>query len=440
MSSPNPRVGNILIATLFALAASLPSSADSHVRIVRLSYIEGGVQISHGAGGSYEKAIVNLPIAEGAKLKTSDGRAEVEFEDGSTLRIVPDSAVEFPQLSLRDSGAKVSALEVKKGTAYVNFAGTKNDEFSVRFGEETITLAHAAHLRIALGDEDSSVAVFKGLIQADSPSGAIEVKKNQTVSFDLDTNQYKLAKNIHETPWDSWDDQQNEYHTRYAAKSYNSYSPYAYGTTDLAYYGNFFNAPGYGMMWQPYLAGMGWDPFMDGAWAFNPGFGFGWVSAYPWGWTPYHYGSWVFLPGYGWAWQPGGVWNTWYSQPLVRNAPKSFTAPHAPATGTSTVLVNHGPASTFAGSKLIVRNNSAGLGVPRGQFQNMAKLSQKAQEHGIVSQRVPMQSVAMPSSGGRAGSSSRGSQPTPRLEPLPHSTGMSAPSSHTSSSGGSPHK
>jgi len=438
MCSPNSRNSSILIGVLFALVSYLPVLADSHVRIIRLSYIEGGVQISRAAGTPYEKAIVNLPITEGAKLKTSDGRAEVEFEDGSTLRIVPESEVEFPQLSLRDSGARVSAVEVKSGTVYVNFPGTKDDEFSVAFGDEKIKLAHAAHLRLMLGDEDSTVAVFKGLIQVDSPSGAIEVKKNQTVSFDRDGNQYRLAKNIHETPYDSWDDQQNEYHTRYAAKSYNSYSPYAYGTTDLAYYGNFFNAPGYGMMWQPYFAGMGWDPFMDGAWAFNQGFGFGWVSAYPWGWTPYHYGAWIFLPGYGWAWQPGGVWNTWYSQPRVLNAPKSFTLPHAPTNGTGTVSVSRGTASTFAGSRLMVRNNSAGLGVPRGQFQNLAKLSQKAQERGLVSQRVPMQSATMPSPGGRGRSSSRVSQPMPRSEATPHATGIPAPSSHTL--GGSPHR
>jgi len=438
MCSPNSRNSSILIGVLFALVSCLPVLADSHVRIIRLSYIEGGVQISRAAGTPYEKAIVNLPITEGAKLKTSDGRAEVEFEDGSTLRIVPESEVEFPQLSLHDSGARVSAVEVKSGTVYVNFPGTKDDEFSVAFGDEKIKLAHAAHLRLMLGDEDSTVAVFKGLIQVDSPSGAIEVKKNQTVSFDRDGNQYRLAKNIHETPYDSWDDQQNEYHTRYAAKSYNSYSPYAYGTTDLAYYGNFFNAPGYGMMWQPYFAGMGWDPFMDGAWAFNQGFGFGWVSAYPWGWTPYHYGAWIFLPGYGWAWQPGGVWNTWYSQPRVLNAPKSFTLPHAPTNGTGTVSVSRGTASTFAGSRLMVRNNSAGLGVPRGQFQNLAKLSQKAQERGLVSQRVPMQSATMPSPGGRGRSSSRVSQPMPRSEATPHATGIPAPSSHTL--GGSPHR
>src|SRR5579859_5962344 len=105
MSTPNFR-SNILIVAVFLVIASLSAMADSHVRIVRLSYIEGAVQISHGAGGAYEKAIVNLPITEGAKLKTADGRAEVEFEDGSTLRIVADSTVEFSQLSLRDSGAK----------------------------------------------------------------------------------------------------------------------------------------------------------------------------------------------------------------------------------------------------------------------------------------------------------------------------------------------
>ena len=145
MFTSNPRLAKMLIATLFAVIASLPVLADSHVRIVRLSYIEGGVQISQGSGGAYEKAIVNLPITEGAKVKTADGRAEIEFEDGSTLRIVADSTVEFSQLSLRDSGAKVSEVKVTSGTAYVNFTGTKNDEFSVGFEDKKIALTHAAH-------------------------------------------------------------------------------------------------------------------------------------------------------------------------------------------------------------------------------------------------------------------------------------------------------
>jgi FecR protein len=441
MSLSKFRISCFTLVVLLAVA-SISSLADSHARIVRLSFIEGGVQVSRAGTQGFQKAILNLPIAEGMALKTADdGKAEIEFEDGSTLRIVPDSVIQFSQLSLRDSGSKVTNVEVTKGTAYMNFNGMKDDEFSLQFGTQKIDLSHAAHLRIDFNDKSESVAVFKGLIQVEGPSGAIEVKKNQSINFDASAKgEYKLAKNIHQEPWDDWDDQQNEYHGHYAAKSYNSYSPYAYGTSDLSYYGNFFSYPGYGMMWQPYFAGAGWDPFMDGAWMFYPGFGYGWVSAYPWGWTPYHYGSWVFLPGHGWAWQPGSTWTAVYAQPRVLNAPKGFVAPQAPANGTSMVAINRGSVSTFAGSKLVLRNNSAGLGVPRGQFENMGKLSQKVETHGTVSQRV--EPVMMNSSGrmgptggmtaqGRvAGSTPRASAPRSSQSPstsMPSSHSMGAP-------------
>ncbi len=61
--------------------------------------------------------------------------------------------------------------------------------------------------------------------------------------------------------------------TSTASRPSNGYgSPYAYGASDLNYYGSFYNMPGYGMMWQPYLVGAGWDPFMNGAWMWYPGF------------------------------------------------------------------------------------------------------------------------------------------------------------------------
>lgn len=450
----------LLTAALSLILLSLPAAADSHVRIVRLSYIEGEVQVANSGATTYQKAIVNLPVSEGMKLKTADdGRAEIEFEDGSTLHIVPNSEIAFPRLLLRDSGAKVSQVEVAKGTAYVNFAGAKNDEFSLEFGHESIALTSAAHLRIDVA-ETSSVALFKGLVQVQTPGGALELKKNQTLSFDATDTQPKLAKNIRQEPFDDWDDQQNEYHTRYAMKSHDSYSPYAYGTTDLAYYGAFFNYPGYGMMWQPYFAGVAWDPFMDGAWMFSPGWGYGWVSAYPWGWTPYHYGTWVFLPGRGWAWQPGGAWSTWYGQPVLANVPRGFAVPRPPVTGSGTVFVSRGAASTFAGSKLLLHNNSAGLGVPRGQLGNMAKLSERVQTHGTVSRRIepqpsmmgrsgmgaPEMGRAQPGNSGRMAGANRGGSssgrgassprpPAPMPAPMPPMGGMGS-----AGHGGSPHK
>jgi hypothetical protein len=397
-----------VFAVLFI--ASLPSFAKSQVRIVRLSYVEGSVQVDRNTG-KYEKAFVNLPITEGVKLRAqSESRAEVEFEDGSTLRIVPNTTVQFPQLSLEDSGAKVSTVEVLSGTAYVNYAGTKDNSLSLVFGHEKIALAKSAHLRVSVGDKGSEVAVLKGEIQVEAPSGTAQVKKNQTAAFSADENdKLALAKGVEEQPFDSWDKQQDQYHQRYSSNSYSSYSAYNYGMADLNYYGNFFSVPGYGMMWQPYLIGAGWDPFMDGSWAFSGG-GFGWVSAYPWGWTPYHSGNWIFLPGYGWAWQPGGVWSPFYT-PRVVHPPAGFATPRPPANGTNTVFVNRpAPVNITRGDKLVIRNNSAGLGVPRGEINNLGKVSQQVQARGSVTERTHPAPVAM-STGARGGTSS---QPGPR--------------------------
>src|SRR5690348_8948809 len=87
---------------------TVPSFAKSQVRIVRLSYIAGGVEVAR-SGADFEKAITNLPISQGMRLRTAnDGRAEVELEDGSTIRLAPNTSVEFPDLSLLDSGDKES--------------------------------------------------------------------------------------------------------------------------------------------------------------------------------------------------------------------------------------------------------------------------------------------------------------------------------------------
>lgn len=436
------------ISILFAFLASLPASATSQVRIVRLSYVEGSVQIDRNTG-KFEKAFLNLPITEGEKLRTaSDGRAEIEFEDGSTLRIVPGTLIKFAELSLADSGSKVSTVEIVQGTAYVDFEGTKRDQLTLEFAHEKIALSRSAHLRVGLGDKGSSVAVFKGDLQVEAPSGSAEVKKNQTAEFSFAENErLALVKDVEELPYDAWDKQQDQYHQRYAANSYSSYSAYNYGLADLNYYGNFFSAPGYGMVWQPYFIGAGWDPFMDGLWAFQPGFGFGWISAYPWGWTPFHSGSWIFLPGYGWAWEPGGAWSSFYV-PRVQNPPSGFAPPRAPASGTGTLIISRGPAAPVSvghnGNRTIIRSNSAGLGVPRGEINNLSRISQEVQMRGAVTEHTHPAPVSMsaPPRGGMAGGSGmpRGEMGPPAsrmpqrpMGPPPMSRAPQAPT-------GSPHK
>jgi hypothetical protein len=388
-------MSSLLPAALVCCLFSLVAFADSNVRIVRLSDVQGAVQIDRGTGRGFEKAFLNMPITQAVKLKTADdGRAEIEFEDNSVIHVVPNSELQFTDLSLSDSGAKISTFDIARGEAYVNFTGKKDDEFTVTFAHQKTTLTHAAHFRVRMDQDSAELAVFNGDVQVNGPSGEVKLSKKQTASFDLVNNdKYQVAKKVEQDPFDEWDKHQAEYHQRYEAS--NSYgSPYSYGYSDLNYYGNYMSVPGYGMCWQPYFTGMGWNPYMDGAWMLYPGFGYSWVSAYPWGWTPYHSGSWLFAPAYGWVWRPGNTWVAWNGVPPVLNAPRNYVPPRPPRIGPAVVAVGRGPtasslmAGAGPGSKLVLNRPTAGIGIPRG-INNLGRVNRDFETRGQARVGVP---------------------------------------------------
>jgi hypothetical protein len=305
--------------------------ADSQARIVRLSDLDGNVQVDRGNG--FEKAVRNMPITQGMSIQTEQGAlAEVEFENGSTVRLAPNSEVLFPLLSLADSGAKQSTVEVKQGTAYFNLARDKRGQFKIAVGPETTIVDSNARFRVDLHPDKAQVAVNKGELKFQGPSGEAKVDSDHTLTFNLGgSDPYTLAKGVDSQPYDSWNRQESQFQSQYGAGG-SSHSWPVYGMSDLNYYGDWFNVPGYGVMWQPYSMGYGWDPFMNGSWMWYPGFGYTFVSSYPWGWTPYRYGSWAFVPGLGWGWQPGGF-ATWNIIPPVYNAPAGYVPPRRPVTG-----------------------------------------------------------------------------------------------------------
>ncbi len=334
------------------LCAALPAAADSQARIVRLSYLDGDVQIDRGSGAGFERAVLNLPLIQGAELATRDnGTVEVEFEDGSTLRLIPGTSVVFHQLGLRTSGQRVSRIELLEGTAYLEAQG-KQDDFTILAGGQQVALPRPARFRISRRGSELKVAVFKGEVEVQAAQGSVRVKKDETFTLLLDDlSQYRLVKGVDAEPYDAWNQERDQYRLTYASTRHAGYDPlYNYGYSDLNYFGAFFQYASLGWLWRPYNVGSYWDPFADGAWMYYPGYGYMWVSAYPWGWMPYRYGSWVFVAGYGWCWQPGRYWNTWYGVPVIHRAPPGYVGPHPPAVVMTrpgvlpgTVVVGQGP-------------------------------------------------------------------------------------------------
>ena len=397
------KLGKILATCAVLVAAFLvvSASAESKARIVRLSAVQGTVQLDRAAGDGFDKAFLNLPVVEGSRLKTGkDGRAEVEFEDGSALRLAPDSEIDFGRLALGDDGHKLSTVQLVSGTVYADLHpktyGKEKvaDEFQLNFAIESASVSEAAHFRVIFGDANkATLAVFKGKVSAASPTGQIEVaeKHSATINFakadpknddSAKKDAFVIAKNYKDDPSDDWDRQQSDYHKRYASAGGSSIaSPYGYGMSDLNYYGNFMTVPGFGDVWQPYFIGAGWNPFQAGGFAYYPGAGYLWVSGYPWGWMPFNYGAWAMAPGFGWVWQPGNF-NSWNALPMVVNAPAGMVIPTAPTSGHQTVMVGLGLAAYPANespTRLTIHPNSAGFGVPRGSVDRLDRFAKTMQ-------------------------------------------------------------
>ena len=291
-----------LVMMTVVLLAAVSAQATSHVRIVRLSYESGNVRMDRGTGQGLERALLNSPIVEGSRIVTgNDGLAEVEFENNSVVRIGEATEVRFRQLLMNDAGYKVNEVELVNGTVYVDARSEKGDIYRVVAENQVFEVQRNSQARFQTSGNQVQVAVVNGSANFETTPQPVAIKKSFTLLVDsANPSGYLATKGVDKVPLDAWNNERAAYQNAY---SYNN-DPYggkglsSAGYQDLAYYGGFMTVPGYGLAWQPYGASswMGWDPYMTGAWAYTPGFGYAWASAYPWGWMPYHYGSWAYQP------------------------------------------------------------------------------------------------------------------------------------------------
>ncbi len=299
----------------------------SHARVVRLSFVEGNVTVQRPDIEDWAEAPTNTPIQEGFKLSTAESSfAEVEFENGSTVRLGQLSLLEFTQLALGSDGSKINCLTMQNGYATYHAAPEGQDVYEVRTPNATLTPRGKARFRVDVDSSGERVEVFNGSLEAASSLGSWTLAKDSVLELSPGTDQpAQLSEGITEDDWDRWvEERESRVEAAQNGPSPSAYSnngsDASYGWSDLSYYGNWSYIQGFGYGWMPNVYA-GWYPYSFGRWSWYPSFGYTWISRDPWGWLPYHYGGWNFVPGIGWVWFPGsfGVWCpalvTWYRGP-----------------------------------------------------------------------------------------------------------------------------
>ena len=327
MKQPVARVLVGLGAAVFLGMAAAWGQTYSYARVVRLSFVEGNVTVQRSDIADWAEAPINTPIQEGFELSTAEGGfAEVEFENGSTVRLGQLSTLEFTQLALDSDGNKINCLTLPKGYATFHAAPEGQDVYEVRTANATLTPRGKAMFRADVDSSEERVEVFHGTVEVASSLGSWTLANNSVLELSPGTDPpEQLSEGITQDDWDQW--VQDRESREEAAQ--NGSSPTAdsnnagdafYGWSDLSYYGNWSYTPGFGYGWTPNVYA-GWYPYSLGRWCWYPRFGYTWISGDPWGWLPYHYGGWTFFPGVGWVWFPGSfnIWSpglvTWYMGP-----------------------------------------------------------------------------------------------------------------------------
>jgi hypothetical protein len=314
---------------------------ESNVRAVRLSDVQGSVQVLSGGAVDFSQAQVNMPVVQGMKLLTAaDGRAEIQFEDGSVARLTPNSSVTLTQLGQSPEGSTSTTIEADSGLTYFELNG-RAGQYTVQFGRDQIVPVDSSIFRLDLDNPAAELAIMHGSVHvSDNENLAADVHTNQSMLFDAQNpDEYQLAQSVAADSWDQWNSDRDETlagldddATAARASAGNPDNP---AWSDLDANGDWYNVPGYGMGWSPSGVDQDWDPYGAGSWGYYDNVGYTWISAYSWGWWPYHCGAWNSFDGFGWMWFPGncgwgGVGAGWFPYGVIWHGPPGYRYPHRP--------------------------------------------------------------------------------------------------------------
>ena len=298
-------VSCLLVLWPAAAFAQADTAAPSGPPPAHLSLLEGRVFVDRE--GRSDAATANLPLLDGDRVRTMDGRAEVILPDGSLLHLDRDTAVDLLAADL---------LRLLNGRVYVIARGARDPQRAVRYqvdapvasvqtggpGEFRVWAAESARGR------EVELAVYRGLATIASSYGAEDLRAGErsVVRDGLAPSTPQYFNSARWDEFDRWSAARRDELLGAASAQYLPSELTVYSST-FDQYGTWRSDPVEGAVWYPSVA-VDWRPYSVGYWRSYPAWNSFWIAGDPWGWPTHHYGYWGFSFSFGWYWKPARVW------------------------------------------------------------------------------------------------------------------------------------
>jgi len=302
----------ILTSALTLLSAPVPAQGqDSFAAPAHIDFVDGHASLERE--GQLEPVDAGMLFITGDRLRTTTGRVEVIFPDGSVLDVD-----EYSSVDLQDS----ALLRLTGGRLLLTVAGADDPARAALYQIDTpvasATTDGPGEYRVAVLSNPTGLvtelAVTRGLASLSTEGGTTPVRAGQrSLAREFESPSYPQAFNSARfDAFDEWAAAQRD--VRLGTVDSNQYLP-----SELQMYGGVLDRSGswsynssYGYVWYPSV-GATWRPYYSGYWNAIRPYGWTWIGADPWAWPTHHYGRW----GYGgarWYWIPHNRWSpAWVS-------------------------------------------------------------------------------------------------------------------------------
>ncbi|MDH4217474.1 MAG: FecR family protein [Candidatus Aminicenantes bacterium] len=283
-----------------------------------------------------EVADLNLPIAPGDTIRTTERRCEIQFDTGTIIRL--DSETEFKIETILaqslSSNNKLTNLILTKGQVYIMYKNyIRREIFQIITSNTAVKLNDKSVAMIKVKpDMSTDIQINEGkayaLFGPDEDSTKKEtIKKGQSITV-MPNHQAVPGQFRDEIEdFEAWNEEINrEFLELHEGKAV---IPMPIQKMPLAVFqfaqkfsfrhGEWLWDGFYGYVWRPFLNDRaypwgGWQPYYSGRWSSVHDQLF-WVPTEPWGWVPYHLGIWTWDEKKGWLWLPGSLfapaWVDW---------------------------------------------------------------------------------------------------------------------------------
>jgi len=308
----------IIALLLFSLAPLMAQEADyTNSSIARVSYVKGNSYIQRSSDLAYEEGVVNMPVGEGDRIGTTEGRVEIYLRKGIYIRLDNETKVDFMNLPKR--GDDLTQLRLWSGHMYLSVDFLQREKsIEIHSSDVSVYILDEGLYRINVRPgQDTEIFVFQGLAEASGASGSVLIKEAQmleAIEGQFTSNPMRFYATS-EDNFDIWSEYRDSLLRKRLAQTYlpDELSDFEH---ELQAYGHWRYVPPYGRVWVPASIGASWRPYYDGRWIWMPACGWTWLPYESWGWVTFHFGRWHWHINLGWYWIPTTVWGpgwvSWY--------------------------------------------------------------------------------------------------------------------------------